>query len=289
MLEIGSCYPRRMEDQPPITASISLNLADMLRIAQIGVWRASAFLKIGLHDLHADHHADFDLSSVAKHQFWPSPLPRETAEAAVDEYRHWLIGSCLKDLDQYFSLFLDRAWWVLEAASLHNKPVASDYTFDRKFPNTTNVAAKLEKVAAKIGIEPALECFRSLSLARNALTHGAGIVRERDCNEENALQIIWVALNFVIKDGDREIPVQDAAGYEIKGPGPAQVFLRYDRQYTRFALGEKIELSQENLAEICWFYQQLASLVHNQILEHLRQLGIVDTTAGPDGRNENSD
>lgn len=288
MLEIGSCYPRRMEDQPPITASISLNLADMLRIAQLGVWRASAFLKIGLHDLHADHHADFDLSSGGTYRFWPSPLPRETAEAAVEEYRHWLIGSCLKDLDQYFSLFLDRAWWILEAASLHNKQVASDYAFDRKFPDTTNVAVKLEIVAAKIGTEPELECFRSLSLARNALTHGAGIVRERDCNEEGALLIIWVAINTVLKDGDREIPLQDVAGYQVKGPGGAQVLIRQDRQYARFGLGEKIELSHENLAEICWFYQQQASLVHNQILEHLRQLGIVDNPAGPDAHDENS-
>lgn len=290
MLEIGSCYPRRMEDQPPITASISVNLADMFRIAQVGVWRASAFLKIGLHDLHADHHADFDLSGGVQYRFWPSPLPRETAEAAVDEYRHWLIGSCLKELDQFFSLFLDRAWWVIEAASLHNQRVASDHMFDQKFAGTTNVATKIERVAAAVGFIPELECFHSLSLARNALTHGAGRVRNRDCNEENGLLLTWVAAAMVIKDGDREIVWRDrpADTYQVEDPGGAAVLLRFDRQYARFGLGEKIELSHENLAEICWFYQQQASLVHNQILEHLRQLGIVDNPAGPDAHDENS-
>lgn len=279
------------EDKPAITAKISINLADMLQIAHVGVLRASAFLKIGLHDLHGDHHADFDLSGGVHYRFWPNQISRETVETTVDEYRHWLIGSCLKELDQYFSLFLDRAWWVLELALLNNTRVASGHMFDQKFAGTTNVATKINRVAAVVGFRPEMECFESLSLARNALTHGAGRVRDRDCNDNNDLLLTWIAATMIIKDGDREVVYRDtpADTYQVESPDGAEVILRFDRQYARYQIGQKVELSSHNLAEICAFYSQQASLVHDKILECLRRLGIANMPAEPSGRPENSD
>jgi hypothetical protein len=253
---------------------VELNLDKMLKTAMVGIWRASAFLTIGLRTLLADEVHNFNLAADINYQFWPDPLGPDQIQGAIDEYQHWLVGSCLKELDQFFSLFLDGAWRIVEIAELHNQRVGAGHKFDQKFAAGTNVARKLCRLAAKLDLPVDLDCFKSLSFARNALTHGVGRVRPRDCNDKGALVVSWLAPYLFVQDGDQEVGGHDLIDYTIQSAAGAQVQMRIQRQSVRYVIGEKIELSRENLAQICWHYHRHATSVHGAILSKLRDAGI---------------
>lgn len=248
--------------------NITLDLTGMLEFASIGVRRASAFLKLGILQSEAEIPDDISLVGGMTYKFWPTPLPEEAKTNIRSEFRSWIIGSCLKELDAYFSLFLDKAWHMLELLELHGKTLHSSTVleFDRKFSSNTNAANKAELFAQKTLISIETDYLNSLSRARNSLTHGAGRVRSRDAKDgNNQLSVKWLGYDIVIADGKNELILKndDFEPYRIQSKDGAKLLLKFVERERRFDIGSKIELTAEDLSEICMFYNQLSAKIHD--------------------------
>ena len=270
-----------MAETPNATpAEFTLDLDRKKQIVDVGIRRASAFLKIGLTAADAEPPTDFALAGGIAFRFFPTPVKSDVAREVRDEFSSWLIGSCLRELDQYFSLYLDALWELLELSEFHGAVVNSSevIALDQSFSGRTNVSTKLRDIAERIQTKVAADCFHSLSLARNALSHGAGRVRRRDTNVGSALEVRWIAPVIVIQDGDQETIIREAIpadGYKVRSPDGARLLARIEQHSEAFPLGSKIDLSAHNLAEICFFYSQQASLVLQGVSDHLLSKGIL--------------
>lgn len=262
-----------MENENPLNGSIAINLAEMREVVDLAIRRVSAFVRFGLDGIEARDGGDFNLSASLVYCFWPSEIGTEHRNAARDEFKSWLIGSCLRELDLFYGLFLDKVWFAIEVAELHGTRVRSDYRFDSKFSKDTNVANKQKKVANKLGLATHLEELNSLSLARNTLAHNAGVVRAPvDCNdpERTALILKWLAFDMLVSSSGYEQVVDEAPfdTHTLPGEGEIQVAVRFTNRAVKFESGMPIILSNPLIAELCMFYK----IISDQTIEALTLL-----------------
>jgi hypothetical protein len=255
-----------MNDAPPDkprTFLIQLNLREIFDIASVGVRRASAFLSIALTHNETEDIEDFNLGQRMIYQFWPTPLPPDMKSRAIDEFQHWIVGTCLRELDQYFSMFLDKCWWAIEVIDVAGNPLPENFEFDGKFEGFTNVGKKYFRVCEKLDIAVHEDSFASLSLVRNALAHGSGQVRTRDCNKDATLQVSWLAFELSIQDGDKK-HVISRKPFDPISVKKGQIIEYGSKEVSKtFELGERIQLSLHDIAEICFFYHSCAGQIHD--------------------------
>jgi hypothetical protein len=269
-----------VSSEEPKIANINIDVDAMREVVNRAIRRASAFVRFGLDGLDERDGGDFNLTASINYQFWPEEIPSEFRDAAREEYRAWLVGSCLREVDLFYGLFLDEIWFALEVGELHGTSVRSDHTFDPKFARKTNVAVKHCEVAAKLGIADHFEELNALSLARNALTHHAGVVRSPfDCNNEarDTLIIKWLAFDMLAsRDGEER--VVDHAPFDthtLPGDGPVQVSLRFTHREIGVPAGHQIKLTHPQLAELCMFYKILCDKTIDGYRSFLKEKGIM--------------
>ena len=265
-------------------AALAINLQDALEIATVGVRRAHAFMAIGLKALEPGPLRSASLPMAFGFRFLPDPLSDEMSAKLTAEYSSWLVGSGLRELDQYFCHFLDRVWWITAVADLHGKAVASNHVIGGKFSQDTNVARKMAKVVERIASEKSRgDCFDAFSRARNALGHGAGQVRQRDVIDGRSLNLRWVCPEAIIRqNGVDETFGGDGPSWEVTDPNGAEIFLKFVERTKEIPIGEKIEFSPHELSEICFFYYQQAIILIKALEEFLALKGIIVSSTTQD-------
>lgn len=269
-----------MSAEETIIGSIKIDIAGMRELVDLAARRASAFVRLGLDGLEDRGDGDFNLTASLVYRFWPEDIPEETRLAAREEYRAWLIGSCLRELDLFYGLFLDKLWFAIEVAELHGTMVRSDHVFDQKFSRKTNVAAKQREVASKLDVKDYYDELNSLSLARNALTHHAGVVRAPfDCNNEarDSLSLKWLAFDMLAGREGENIVVDHAPfdTHVLPGDGPVQISLRFTPREMLIPAWTAIHLTHPQIAEMCMFYKILCDRMINGYTALLHDRGIV--------------
>ncbi len=262
------------------TGTIRINFGEMSELVSLSIRRVSAFLRFGLDDLEARDGGDFRLTAGMHYHFWPEEVSKAGRDAAREEYRSWLVGSCLRELDLFYGLFLDRVWWAVEVGELHGTAVQSEHRFDAKFARDTNVAKKQKRVAEKLGTADHSEELNSLSLARNALTHRAGMVRSPvDCNNaaRDVLEVKWLAIGVLASRGgeDRVVATMPFDTWELPGEGAIQIEPRLTQRVLRFPANSMVALSLPQLAELCWFYKIMGAKTIEGLTGFYRTRGLL--------------
>jgi hypothetical protein len=259
--------------------TIRIEPVALLRLIDAAARRVSAFLRLGLDDLDARGNGDFHLSAIVNYQFWPAEITQNQRAEARDEYRAWLTGSCLRELDLFYGVFLDRTWHVIEVIGLHGSPIPAGHTFDEKFAGDPNVARKQERVAQRLGTADCFAELNSLSLARNALAHHAGVVRPRDCNnaERSILEIAWRAMDLVASRNGIEVVVAGMPfdTHTLPGDGPTMFSMQFKPRTVCVPVGGRIALAHSHVAELCAFYRALACDVLEGLKKYCEARGIV--------------
>jgi hypothetical protein len=74
-------------------------------------------------------------------RFFPEPVPEQLGRDAVREFRSWLVGNALRELDPYFNRFLDETWAMLAWSNLHGTVVSSAHTV-KQISDDANAAKK---------------------------------------------------------------------------------------------------------------------------------------------------
>jgi hypothetical protein len=259
---------------------ITIDTAGLQDIALKGVRRTIAFLGLGLKAVANGPPTSVALESNFQFHWFPEPLPDAAAKEIAIEYEAWLIGAGLKELDLFFGLFLDEVWDWLRLAECHGQQ-ATIAVPDTAFRAKTRVSTKLEAVEARLGISsPWSSYFDGYSLARNALSHNAGVIRTRDTNEDGKLRLHWRGPDVVIQAPDKEVVMnQRGAPLPQVFEQGAQVLFRMTEREAEFAVGAPIRLSKFDLSEICFSYQVASQLVIKGFVEHLVAKGIPNVSA----------
>ena len=261
--------------------SIRIDLTTVTQPALVAVKRAAAFLAMGFRAVNLPPPTELNVDQHSMVTFFSSPLSSQLADDVVIQFRIWLIGAALRELDAGYSLYLDG---VFQAATMIKERVASDNIMRRKATKTfiadTNVANKLSTLRKSFGLRVNSQShIERVSMARNVLQHAAGIVRERECVHHGNFELTWLgfdtrmvgkstgAVENIINDVLREpFMSQDPEGCWIE-----IVFV--DRKRI-FAKGDIVDLTPHNLHEICNMYQMQAIDIHNNLAEYATEQGV---------------
>ena len=253
---------------------VQIDLKRLSNIAQTGVRRAAAFLGLGLQAFPNGPPKSVTVGGAFSYRFLPDPLPEELQQQVQDEFTAWLIGNALRELDQHLGIFLDDVWDVLRFTTGEKVEMEwSDTPFDKKFRGGTNVSSKAAQVAKALDCTLEFEALKSLSLARNALSHSVGTVRDRDANEPGGLRLTWLAFQAGIRmDGIVHDLDGLAEGFRVTSPGGGEVVAEIKRKEAFFAVGESVRLSPHQLSEICFFYSHCSSVIIEAVSKRAGQL-----------------
>lgn len=260
------------------TATFEIDLDTLKEMSALGVRRAAAFLGVGLNSTADTGNVSLALVDHSMWRFFPDPEPEQAVAEAVSEFRIWVIGNALRELDAFFSRFLDSAWYNIEFAKLHGTKVPSTHTI-KGIESDTNVGNKFAKVLDALGKKhDDSGALRSLSLARNSLSHNHGVVAPRHTNVDGALEVRWLGLETRLQQGEDYVvlgPVIALNGIQAPDPSKdANVVVKVVQRTAIFKVGERILLEPAALHEVCFNYLQLTDVVIRELHEYLKERGI---------------
>lgn len=263
--------------RPRVTRKeIRLDRNTLRETAYLGVRRAAAFLAIGLNTTEEYIPQSLALTNLSMWHLFPEPLPEQSAREAVKEFRTWLISNALRELDAHFSLFLDNTCFAVRLSKLHGTRVRTDHVI-KMITAETNAAKKYGIVMNELGEDkPGASMLWSLSNARNCLTHNRGVVTDRYSNSSGSLSIKWLGIQGRLVQGEHQIilpPIFDA----LQAPDPSKeafVEIAMIEREKRFGIGQRIELTPNDLHEICFYYLRLTDQVVERLTANLAARGI---------------
>lgn len=267
---------------------MNIDLDRLLDIAQRGVRRASAFLAIGVNSARDPRIKEYRFPTEVPVQILPDGLDNKAVGHLKIEFEKWVILSGLRDLIEAFAVYLDGVHKVgllisVNAGSLKPEEASN---FERAFERK-GIEGKLKTLKHRFGIEtPKGKYLVSISKARNCLTHRRGIVAPLDTDSSGVLRVLWWALDLFAETPEgREIslmpPLPEGGVLLDKG---GQVKVRFTDREREFHLGEVLELSTRDLAEICFLVSLAAREVMSTVVSFTRSHGVdvkerTDTTS----------
>src|SRR6185437_15244540 len=104
------------------TVHIDLDLDKLQQVSLLGVRRAAAFIAVAFNSTE-NWCGALGLPSHSMWQFFPDTPPPELVSNIVTEFRSWVVGNALRELDAAFNEFIDRAWAGFEWCKLHGTAV----------------------------------------------------------------------------------------------------------------------------------------------------------------------
>lgn len=271
---------------------IQVNLEGPVNLITAGIKRAYGFMG---YAVNATAHSDdirFELPFINDPDIIPIELGLgEMTPTLYQDYKEtfvqWVIGNGLRELVEVFALFLDQVYkCILHTAP--EEPNGETETALSKFERG-NIKQKLDKLK-DFGLESqfiSATDFETLNVARNCLTHRAGIVghgaqSKNDFNGEgNTLRVAWKAVVAFLNlpDGTRAPWKQG----ELKDHYPAGTKLSFE-VITRTKIttaGERIKLEPFELAEICFNFLHAADELYKQLQALLKERNVEILSAPP--------
>jgi hypothetical protein len=261
--------------------SIGIDLAKVTQPALVAVQRAAAFLAMGFRVVNLPPPTELHVDQHSMITFFSSPVSSQLAHDVVSQFRIWLIGAALRELDAGYSLYLDG---VFQAATIIKERVASDNIMrrkiTRKFVAETNVAKKLWQLRETFGLRVNSRSHMArVSMARNVLQHAAGIVRKRECVHQGNFELTWIGFDTRMvgeSTGAVENIISDVLREPFMSRDPEGCWIEIafvDRKRT-FSEGDIVDLTPHDLHEICYMYQMQAIDIHNNLAEYATAQGV---------------
>jgi hypothetical protein len=242
-----------------IEATVNLDAlrAELMRALQRTNLLVGAAL--GSRDGISVAHADLTGKSVGLH--YDAGL-NWTDEELRSEFATWVLANGLRDAIESVSNFLESAhnvlslWklllhqeggMVLTGADWQEMVVKAGQKFHRLgFPD------KLTHLQTEhlLGLDDSgLLHVSDINGARNCLVYRQGMVSERDKNTDTGLEVKWKRLSVVIqKDGSEK----EFTGDPMYAEEGSVVAVRSNPESKLFALGDKVQFSSQEYADITW-------------------------------------
>jgi len=190
------------------------------------------------------------------------PLSAEELTDLKAAFSSWVSNNALRELVEALSVCLDHCYYVMLIAfpAFKNLNEEEKRTSHKNFHfrGLQEKFSTLVKNGLTIAYSDDLE---SLNRMRNAMTHWRGIVRDRDCNIQDALRVSWQRLQIGIRyeDGSAEYLLPEKLPYRTKGEG--RIFIQRKPEERTFPLGSLVKLNPSDIFDICMtFYFSIEDL-----------------------------
>lgn len=247
----------------PQVVHVNIDCDWLVNLAHVGVRRAAIFMGLGFNGVHQEGFRDYELHKLPPGDnaayVPPDILPRNASDETVGRYKEefstWITGCGLREMLEHYGLMLDHMhkFCLVVAQSRgflaqFGNPERLQFKFTRH-----GVPGKHANLRERFQVEgqftPHVDAFY---FARNALTHGLGIVRPEDA-ESGTLRLRWLAMEMHARGGDTGsvMPIRDLMGARTSEELEIQV--KVVARERCFAVGQKIDLSSQDLSEICLF------------------------------------
>lgn len=239
-----------------------LNTEEKIRfIADIAHAEANRAALFMAHALNASSSvSELDLRLPGFVQYLPN-IENPTGEHAEHfrkDFEAWTIGNGLRDLIESTDTYLDHLFRILAPIDQQlKKGRESDTNRQTKKFARLSAAAKLEKLGERFGISTGNERYlRSLTQARNCLSHRRGHIGPEDCGSDNKFHLLWLGVDGTIResDGTEHIITPETTGpidaKDINKDGKSQMTVTIVERVAAFDSGQRIEISPRSLQEI---------------------------------------
>jgi hypothetical protein len=275
----------------PVHINIDLNkLSD---IAHTGVRRAVLFMGLGLNAMHQENFRDYQLNKLPIQDgqtsfpvdFFPSDLPNERVDEFKQEFSLWVTGCGLREMLEHYALFLDSIHHycliVQQAKGLlgERRPEKEQREFVRR-----GIIEKLLSLNDKFEIAPSEPTtIGQLYAARNCLTHALGILRPQDCNDQGAFKLAWAAHETIAvgTETGNVVPVPDLIRSGQRTLEETQIHMRLVQRERSFNVGDKLSFSQQDLWELCFFFNaQAIPTTTSSFIDFLRRHDVPVSATG---------
>jgi hypothetical protein len=243
------------------TVHANIDCVSLAKIAHVGVRRAALFLGLGLNGINQPGFSDYELHKLPAGSnpavIVPDIIARGAPDDAIarfkDQFSIWVTGCGLREMLEHYGLMLDRIhecclWVARSRGCLSGEPPKLMASFERH-----GIKGKHATLRETFQIVPEFAAHvDTFYAARNALTHGLGIVRPVDATE-GTLQLRWVALEIHGHGEETGSVVPMRKMFGVATTEPMRIRVDRVKRELSFKVGETLALSAQNLYEICLF------------------------------------
>lgn len=240
------------------TNGIQLSIDEAVNTLKVGVRRVGAFLGVGTH---AAANATADTVVLADTEtnirLFPSPVPEAVVEEVKTEFRLWIEACAFRELCEVLEVYLTQLYSFasfMRASTDGRIPSGFQLVIPNAF-DRRGLTAKLKTLEDDFAISSRYSNFLgTLWDARNCLVHRRGYVGAQDLNDGDRLTIRWIGLTTKFIENGTEI--EYVLRHDVELPDTragGQIVAVVDERSRSFPVGERIQLTAHDLAEICWF------------------------------------
>lgn len=253
-----------------------VDFENLLEFARLGVRRASLFMGFAVNIESNPNVRDYGLSRQTNYRFLPETDDEKVLADYKHEFRNWVAANALRELHESFVEYLEK----INQACLTFEWVSREKTAEecdscRKKFHKAGFPDKFEILRLQFEVTTQhKDGWLSLNAARNCFTHRRGFVGSEDVNNGDCLQLQWRALEIYFTPAgcepilNRNIP---STGLPMQG---GAIESKYVERSCVFELGQTVELSPLQLAEICVFADEAAVELANSAVEFGRKKGM---------------
>lgn len=260
-----------------MNTQIQVNVEKILRIALLGVQRASMFMGLGVNAALNKELTEYQLTGISQIQLLSSELSSDQLARAKEEFKLWIEANGFRELIETFHVFLDAVNLACLNFRFGMKEIAIDELkadqakFAKQgFPN------KLNLLRQKYGIEAKhADHLLSLNGARNVLTHRLSVVQQKDLNSKEVMVVSWLGADILIEEsnGTRH-HIEEVIEKGKSFPETTHLLMQFKKRNREFRVGERLALSSKDLAEVCWFMSREARSFTASLIEFAKRVGI---------------
>ena len=147
------------------------------RTALAGIHRAYVFMQFGVQGVSV---SDFEQTALRGRRpellIVPEPIASDMLQDYLTQFRSWVVGNGLRELVETYCQFLDEVY--VRGLEVLTTP---DLDRRRRVLSKPHCGTKYAGFVTRWISKACSVVIFEFSAARNALTHGVGTVRQRDC------------------------------------------------------------------------------------------------------------
>lgn len=256
---------------------MNIDFNEIIEIVYTSIRRASIFMGLGINAANNPNHTDYSLTHNTSLSLVPDNAGPEEISEFKENFKQWLIGNNLRSVTEAFDIFLLRIFEICHYADTFKSdtiPHAQYMEFVRvtkrfeykKFNDKINILSKRFDITTNYK-----SCHLSIKKARDCLSHRLGCVAKSDCNENDAINIHWMAPEFIASNSTGKIQAIKAPINEpVILAGDYGLYLRYVQRNRIFKKGGFINLTPKEVSEMCLFYQTEAEGIINLAINFIK-------------------
>ena len=271
---------------------VNIDCTAIAKIAHVGVKRTALFLGLGLNGVNQPGFKDYELRKLPKGEnlaaIPPDIIARGAPDDAIERFKAgfstWVTGCGLREMLEHYGLMLDHMhkYCLLVAQVRQFVDVLGDpEKLQFKFARRLGVPDKHEALKKRFQIEPTFASdVDALWSARNALSHGLGIVRVEDAAADGTLAIRWLAIEMNARGEETGSVIPLGKLFGVVTTEPMSIYIGTVKRERLYKVGDKVALSAQDVYEICMFMS--AQVIPNTMAAFVKFL----KDQGVDGASE---